>query len=237
MRKIVYAKICGLYLVLVVTVHPVQAQLNLALQQSNYVLSIGWHSIHTMQSTGLKAELPIRTIRRDRAKVDVGTKRVLFLGFDHAYNGSIDNWDALYLTSSKPGFSPRFVQDIAKLGADYLYFGIKRYFVGNYTSRFFNLYLTADLGIMQYRVRYQLADYDNLRANYDDVPANENLYNLILGLGLGTEYHFRSLHFFASTRLILPSGYDNTYRNQVSTPITLVCSIGVRASFRDIFGL
>jgi hypothetical protein len=90
---------------------------------------------------------------------------------------------------------------------------------------------------MQFRVRYKLPNSAFLYANYDAVPADENLYSCILGLGIGAEVRFKRVFVFGSTRIGIPSGYKSEYANEASTPITAILSVGLRVKFKDLIGM
>ncbi|MGB0176330.1 MAG: hypothetical protein ACPF9D_04135 [Owenweeksia sp.] len=141
--------------------------------------------------------------------------------------------DFTYGTANSSQTSPTQIEiDVEyKVSFIHLYFGGRRYFVGDYEDDF-GFYGLAEVGLLMAPVTTTLGEYDESRYNTSiEDGAKETLINFTLNLGVGVEKELDFGYIFGDLKLNLPANQANGQYVPVEIPTSLSVNAGVRVPF------
>lgn len=109
-----------------------------------------------------------------------------------------------------------------------LYFGGKRYFVGDYEADF-GLYGLAEAGYLVVPITTSLGNFDNtLYSTFEEDGAKQTLTNFTLNFGFGLEKNLEFGYLFADLKLNLPANQVNGQTVAIEIPTSASINVGVR---------
>ena len=118
-----------------------------------------------------------------------------------------------------------------KVSFIHVYFGGRRYFVGDYEDDF-GIYGLAEVGLLMAPVTTTLGEYDESQY-YTTVQdgAKETLVNFTLNIGAGVEKELDFGYIFGDLKLNLPANQANGEYVPVEIPTSVSVNAGVRFPF------
>lgn len=155
-------------------------------------------------------------------------RTVLTGGFNYYLPSKFSNEVYGNAYSSETSPSQIIIESENKISFMHIYFGAKRYFVGDYEDDF-GFYGLAEVGILLAPTSTTLEDFnENKYYSTVDADQRETLSNFTINFGVGVEKDIDFGYLFADLKLNLPANQANGQAVAVDIPFSASINLGVR---------